>query len=224
MTFIIAEAGLNHVGDIKLARLLIDKAKWAGADAVKFQAINHIHRLEEYNISYRDFFKLKVCCDDRGIEFMCTPHTFEAIHILNKTVKRHKIASSYMGNANFLMEVADRGKPVMLSTGSLLHDNGMATDEEITKALGWMKKAPKVTLLHCISKYPCVNPHYERIEELKTLCDNVGLSDHSKNIEVPVVPIIEKHLMLDDVDCVDKNVSLNPDEFKQMVDYVRRKE
>jgi len=221
--FIIAEAGVNHNGDIEIARRMITEAKEAGADAIKFQTFWNISKLKKYELTKVEFHHLYKFCKDKDITFLSTPHTFEAIHFLDALVPIYKIASTYMGNANFLFEVAEKGKPIMLSTGSLLHESGMATDEEITRALGWLKKAPTVTLLHCVSKYPCKSPHYERIKELKSLCSNVGLSDHSKNIEVPIVPFIERHLKLDDADCLDNSVSLTPKEFKKFVDYVKRK-
>ena len=223
MTLIIAEAGINHNGDLKLAKQLVDKAKWAGADAVKFQMISGIRRFQTYWFFRAWWKELKEYCDKKNIMFLCTPHTFNAIHFLDDLVSMFKIASSYLGNINFLLEVASKNKPMLLSTGSLLHDNGMATIEEISNAL-WRIQRSDITLLHCRSCYPCNVPMYERIDEIKNcgLGFPVGLSDHSKTIKVPKgLPVVEKHIMLEDVDCIDNNVSLIPDEFKEMVEWLK---
>ena len=115
-----------------------------------------------------------------------------------------------------------KGKPILISTGSLDNENGMATYEEIIQALEWLDGYNTKTLLHCVSKYPCDEPHYERISEISSHCMNVGLSDHSKTIKVPKgLSVYEKHFMLEDSDCIDKNVSLTPSEFKEMVKWLR---
>ena len=218
---IIAEAGINHNGDLNIAKELVDAAIWAKADAIKFQTSWNITRLAKYRFTKDEWKELYKYCNNKGIEFMSTPHEFEAIHFLEPYVKRYKIAHTYLGLPNFLMEVAYKNKPILLSTGNIIHDNGMATIKEIKNALSFIPNAD-VTLLHCIGKYPCYNPHYERIDILNKLGYKVGLSDHSKNIKVPRrLPIYEKHFMLDDMDCIDKNVSLTQTQFKEMVNYLR---
>jgi sialic acid synthase SpsE len=152
---------------------------------------------------------------------MTTPHTFEAIHKIDPYVSMYKIASSYLGNINFLREVVNKDKPILLSTGSLLHNSGMATMEEIKKALSYMT-TKNIILMHCVSKYPCIDPHYNRIEKLKKFGYPVGLSDHSKILKVPKgLPVYEKHIMLEGEDCPDKGVSLTPIEFKEMVEWLK---
>lgn len=220
-SFIIAEAGINHNGNVSIAKLMIDIAVRAGADAVKFQTFWNINRLKQYELTKDEFRSLHEYCKDKKIMFMSTPHTFEAIQFLDELVSIYKIASAYLPNANFLREVADKNKPIFLSTGSLIHKNGMAADEEIANALSFIPEAD-VTLLHCVSKYPCSSPYYERILKLKNIFNiDVGLSDHSKNIDVPKVPYLEKHIMLHNVDSIDKNVSLYPEEFAIMVNNIR---
>jgi len=220
--FIIAEAGINHNGNIELAKKLADASADAGANAVKFQTFRHIRRLEKYELSPLDFMHLKEHCDLKGIMFMSTPHTFEAIHFLDKIVSMHKIASTYLGNPNFLMEVASKKKPILLSTGDIMQRDGKASIEKIKSALKYIPLAD-VTIMHCVSKYPCEFPHYAHIKLLEGMFpDNViGLSDHSKNTKVPIVPVIEKHIMLDDIVCPDESVSLTPSEFKEMVKFVK---
>ena len=100
----------------------------------------------------------------------------------------------------------------------------MATDKEIKQMMSWVERS-RLILLHCVSKYPCKDSHLERIEEIKKLYPIVGLSDHTKDIYINTnVPILEKHIMLHGVDAIDENVSLYPEEFKEMVDYIRGKE
>jgi len=180
-----------------------------------------ITRLNDYSFSIYEWNELKNYCDKVNIEFMSTPHTFDAIHFLDNKVRRYKIASTYLGVPNFLIEVAKKDKPIYLSTGSMIHNDGMATIEEVRNALSYIPNAD-VTLLHCVSKYPCDNPHYERIDELKKLGYPVGLSDHTKNIKLPRgLPVYEKHIMLDNVECVDKEVSLTSNEFKRMIEWLK---
>jgi len=218
MVFVIAEAGINHNGNIEDAKKLVDAAVWAGADAVKFQTFWSISRLESFELSEEEWYELKRYCDSSEIMFMSTPHTFPAIHFLDELVSIYKIPSTYLGVPNFIMEVASKNKPVLLSTGNINRDDGMATDEEIANALKYVNNRSTVTLMHCVSKYPCSDPHYERIDDLRPLCMNVGLSDHSNNIVVPRnIDVLEKHIMLEDSVCPDMEVSLTPEEFKEMV-------
>jgi sialic acid synthase SpsE len=219
--YIIAEAGINHNGDVDVAGKLIDVAVDAGADAVKFQTFWDIHRLKKYELTPEEFRFLHKYCQIKKIEFMSTPHTFEAIHFLNELVSTYKVASTYLTNANFLREVADKGKPILLSTGSLVHDNGMATDEEIVNALSFIPDA-NVTLMHCISKYPCRQVNFKRAFELEKFHKTVGISDHSKRIRPYYAPIIEKHFRLNDIDGPDTSVSLLPEELKKFVKGVKK--
>ena len=152
---------------------------------------------------------------------MSTPHTFKAIHMLDSMVHRFKVASSYISNINFLKEVASKNKPILLSTGSLITYNNIMLLEDVYNAVQYIKDSD-ITLMHCVSQYPCRGGYYSRIEKLKDIGYPVGLSDHTKNIEIPKgLPIVEKHIMLDGVDCIDKDVSLTPNEFKEMVNWLK---
>jgi N,N'-diacetyllegionaminate synthase len=218
---IIAEAGINHNGKLELAKKLVDAAVYADADAIKFQTFWDIYRLKNFEFSTKQWIELKRYCDKRDILFLSTPHSFKAIHFINKLVPIHKIASSYLGLPNFLMEVADKRKPILLSTGSMIREDGMATIEEVKCALRYLDYR-NVTLMHCISKYPCYNIHREREEELSKLGCKVGLSDHTTNIIYnKKYPYLEKHLMLENGLCPDENVSINPNQFKEMVECLR---
>ena len=220
---VIAEGGINHMGDLQLARILANRSKRAGADIVKFQTFWNLGRLKKYELTRSTHLTLKKYCYEIGIEFMSTPHTLDAIDFLDSLVKMHKVASPFLTNKEFIMRVDEMAKPILLSTGSLQHENGMATFDEIKTTLDWIKHS-EVTLMHCCSKYPCKEPHYERIDELRKEFNlPVGLSDHSQNIKIDVdVPYLEKHIMLHHVNSIDKAVSLYPEEFKEMVKYVKK--
>lgn len=217
-TFVISEAGINHNGELKLAKELASVSKNAGADAVKYQTFWNLGRLREYELTKEETLELKDHCDMIEIQFMSTPHTMETIDFIDPLVEIHKIASPFLTDKEFLVKIASKGKPILLSTGCLNNTNKMATYKQIREALSWIPDAD-ATLLHCVSKYPCRNPRYDHIEELKRFGKPVGLSDHSLRINVPKnLPVLEKHIKLHSVDCIDKNVSLYPEEFKKMVD------
>ena len=217
---IIAEIGLNHNGEIDLAKELVDAAIYAGADTVKFQTFaDDTHAYP--NINLKETYEMALYCKEKGIKFMSAPHDYDAIGFVDVLVDTHKIASPFIHDEAFVKHIDESCKPIMMSTGNPASGDGMATYDEIVRVISWIKNSKEVWLLHCVSQYPCKNPHYERIEELKKLCLNVGLSDHSKTIKVPKVPVIEKHIMLEDMDCVDKEVSLTPNEFKEMVEWLK---
>lgn len=218
---IIAEVGINHNGNINLAKDLIDASIDAGADIVKFQTFWGIDKLKKYELKVDQWIDLIDYCKDMDIEFLSTPHTLEAIDFLEPYIKRYKVASPFLINRKFLELVASKNKPILMSTGSLEHKDGMATIEEIKQAIDWIPKA-NITLLHCVSKYPCTDANLDRLIELQILEKPIGLSDHTKSLDIPIrLPVIEKHLMLADTECPDSSVSLTPKEFKIMVDRLR---
>jgi len=232
-SFIIAEAGVNHDGRFLEALRLVDEAVKAGADAIKFQTFYNLGCLEKYELTRKEWRELKEYCDSKDIEFMTTPHwgsphcgykdeDYNVIDFVDELVKKHKVASPYLTNRKYLEYIASKKKPILLSTGSIVHDSKMATLDEVERALSWIPTA-NVTLLHCISEYPLENRKLERVRDLRRFLKVVGLSDHSKEIETPPFPVIEKHFMVNE-NCIDANVSLNPQQFKQMVKYVREQE
>ena len=219
MVLKIAEIGINHNGKLRLAIKLADEAYAAGADVAKYQTFWDMGRLEQYELNISEWIKLKKHCDKIGIIFMSTCHTFNSIDFIDTFVPMHKIASPYITNKDFIDKILDTGKPILMSTGNTKNDDGMATFEEIEETLSWINRKDNLILMHCVSKYPCEDPCYWRINELKEFGYPVGLSDHSKNIIIPKdIEVIEKHFMLEDQECIDKNVSLTPTEFKTMVD------
>ena len=225
--FIIAEAGVNHNGDINLARGLVDVAVEAGVDAVKFQTFiteeivtrhaekadyqkentsneqeSQFEMLKKLELSFKEFRELKAYCDKRGIIFLSTPFDWKSVDFLNKLkVLAFKVASGEISNFPLLSHIASKEKPIILSTG-------MSTLEEVEKTLEVIHKTQnsKVVLLHCTSDYPA------KIEEvnlraMRTMHQAfhlpVGLSDHTMGIEISLAAVamgasvIEKHFTLD---------------------------
>lgn len=229
-SYIIAEIGVNHNGNLERAKLIAEKALIAGADCVKFQTFWGLAGLEKYEFTKDQWRELKAYCDSFPIDFMTSAHwgspvcgynkeDYEAIDFVDELVKTHKIASPYLTNENYLRHIASKGKPVFLSTGSLANEKGVADVEEVRLALERLKGVP-VTLLHCVSKYPAESGEYQQIKILKQLGVPVGISDHTQKTSFPPMPVIEKHFKIDE-DCIDANVSLNPDQFSKMVNFIR---
>lgn len=231
-SFIIAEAGVNY-NSFEDAEGLVKMAAYCGANAVKFQIFWNLGCLKEYELLRGQWMDLKKMADSLAIEFMATPHwgsplcgykdeDFEVIDFVDGLVKRHKIASPYLTNEKYVKYIASKGKPILLSTGSITRKDGMATMGEIKRALSWLKGS-NVTLLHCVSKYPPKRPHYERILKLRKFGRPVGLSDHTTNKMIQCWPVIEKHFKLSD-NCIDSKVSLAPNEFREMVRNIKNYE
>lgn len=224
---IIAEAGVNHNGNIELAKKLIDVATEAHADAVKFQTFkaektiaaetpratyqmqnmpdeneNQLEMVKKLELKFEDFKILKEYCNSKGIMFLSTPFDFESVDILEPLVPLYKIASGEIINIPLLKHIASKGKPIILSTG-------MATLGEIEEAIEAIDEInPSISkiLLHCTTNYP--TPYEEvNLRAMLTLKEAfklpVGYSDHTLGIEVPVAAValgakvIEKHFTLD---------------------------
>ena len=248
--YIIAEAGVNHNGDINLAYQLVDAAKAAGVDCIKFQTfksenlVSHTAQKAEYQkaatgdssqqdmlkqleLSFGEFVSLKEYCDRKGICFLSTPFDFESIEFLNSIeMPFWKIPSGEVTNYPYLVALAKTGKPVVMSTG-------MCEMQEIEDAIAVLREngASDIKLLHCNTEYP--TPYEDvNLRAMKTLRDafgvEVGYSDHTKGIEVPIAAVamgasvIEKHFTLDrNMEGPDHKASLEPQELKQMVDSIR---
>lgn len=247
--FIIAEAGVNHNGNLRLAKMLVDAAKSAGADAIKFQTFNsenlvsrhagmasyqeqnlgkkskQIEMLKKLELSYPDFKKLKEYCDRKDILFLSTPHTEDAIDFLEPLVPFFKIGSGDLTNLPFLSKIAKKGKPMIISTG-------MANIFEVNEAAITIKLInDRLIILHCTTSYPCVR-HSVHLAAMKTIENStgclVGYSDHTMDIDVMAMAasmgavVIEKHLTLKrTMKGPDHMASLEPKEFKKGVKLVR---
>lgn len=249
--FIIAEAGDNHNGKIDLAFKLVDKAKEAGADAVKFQTFKteeiickdaHMAEYQKKNLgieetqfemvkklelSFDEFTELKKYCDLKKIQFLSTAFDIPSAEFLNNLdLPLFKIPSGEITNLPYLRKINSFGKKVILSTG-------MATMDEVQAALNVLKDC-EISLLHCTTEYPCPYDNVN-LKAMQTMREHFGLevgySDHTQGIEVPIMAvamgakIIEKHFTLDkNMEGPDHKASLEPDELKAMVMAIRNVE
>lgn len=251
-SFIIAEAGVNHNGDIQLAKKLIDKAVEAGVDAIKFQTFksenlvtgyasmakyqkdnigsedSQFNMLKKLELSFDEFIKLKEYCDKRNIIFMSTPFDFESADFLNSIgVEAFKIGSGDLTNIPLLEHISKYKKPIILSSG-------MATLGEIEDAIISLKNAgmEEVAVLHCTSNYPAAIDTIN-LKAMNTIKDAFkiigGYSDHTVGITIPIAAaalgadIIEKHFTLDKaMEGPDHKASLDPEELKKMVISIRK--
>jgi N,N'-diacetyllegionaminate synthase len=247
--FIIAEAGVNHNGSLELAKQLVDVAKLANCDAVKFQTfiaenlVSKIAKKAEYQIknteksaesqlemvkklelSFDDFRQLKSYCEQKEIMFLSTPFDHESIDFLASIgVEIFKIPSGEITNLPYLRKINSLQREVILSTG-------MANMEEIAAALKLLKDCKKITVLHANTEYPTPMQDVNLLA-MQTIAKEfnvaVGYSDHTAGIEVPVAAvalgakIIEKHFTLDKNLPGQIKASLEPDELKKMVEAIR---
>ena len=247
--FIIAEAGVNHNGDFNLAKKLIDEAKIAGADAVKFiifrtektvtpeaeqaeyqsrnigQKESQYAMLKRLELSYSDFKELKKYCDQKGIIFLATPHSFEDADLVSQLCPAIKVSSSDLTNLPLLKYIAAKKLPIILSTG-------MADLEEVKEAIKEILPInQQLIILHCTTNYP--TPINEvNLRAMLTLKKEfnliVGYSDHTEGIKVSLAAVafgasvIEKHFTLDrNLPGPDHKASLEPQELKALVNGIR---
>jgi N,N'-diacetyllegionaminate synthase len=239
-TYIIAEIGINHGGDVELARRLIDSAARSGADAVKFQTYLTEKRsppdkpavfdiLKRCELPFAAFETLKQHADQCGVQFFSTPFDELSVDCLESIgCELYKIASFDIVNRNLLKKIASTGKPVILSVG-------MANVAEIKTAYKLLRKRTnKISLLHCISSYP-TNEGDARLGNIWALEESfdcvIGHSDHTADIVVPLyavaagAQVLEKHFCLNgQKDCVDGPVSITEDQMKKLVSETRRLE
>jgi N,N'-diacetyllegionaminate synthase len=249
--YIIAEAGVNHNGDIELARRLIDAAVQSGADAVKFQTfraenlvsvstpkadyqkantgseggmLDMVRRLE---LSYDAFRDLAAYCEQRGILFLSTPFDEASADFLTELdMPCYKVGSGELTNWPFLDHIARKQRPIIVSTG-------MSYPEEIAEALQVIRAAGnnQIALLHCVSNYP-TDPADVNLRAMQTMQAEFGLptgfSDHTLGIEIALAAVsmgacmIEKHFTLDkSLPGPDHVASLDPAELSAMVRAIR---
>jgi N,N'-diacetyllegionaminate synthase len=233
---VIAECGVNHNGDIKLAKLLVNAAKNAKADAVKFQSFipEKICRdkadreyLETLALPLSAFKEISDYCNEVDIEFMATPECPETLHFLmeNTGMKKIKIGSGDITNSELLKSTNLYPEAfVFLSTG-------MATIADIEGAIYCIENYPRrLRLLHCVSCYPTF-PDKANLLAIKTLSyryGNIGYSDHTLGDLAPIAAVamgacvIEKHLTLGiRFPGPDHILSMEPPEFLEMVNKIR---
>jgi N-acetylneuraminate synthase/N,N'-diacetyllegionaminate synthase len=248
---VIAEAGVNHNGDLELARQLIDTAVRAKADAVKFQTFiteesispvapqaayqrentgktesmfDMVKRLE---LPLEAFAELSDYCKHQAIIFLSSPFDVQSVDVLEKLdVPLFKIASGEITNLPFLAYIAAKRRPIILSTG-------MSYLEEVETALRTIEQAgdPPVILLHCVSNYPAAASDVN-LRAMAAMAQAFGLpigySDHTSGVEVALAAValgacvIEKHFTLDqNLPGPDHKASLEPAELTRMVQGIR---
>jgi sialic acid synthase SpsE len=236
-TYIIAEIGINHGGDLDLAKKLIESAARAGVDAVKFQTYLTEKRvskdspifdiLKKCELSFDSFLELKLHSEKFNVDFFSTPFDDESVDYLESiNVGMYKIASFDIVNTNLLKKISKTSKPIILSVG-------MSNLKEITNAFEIIKSnSENIALLHCVSSYPTLekDSNLSVISKLKESFDCIiGHSDHTNDIQVPLyaaccgAQILEKHFMIDEnMDCVDSSVSITEKQMKKLVKQIRR--
>jgi N,N'-diacetyllegionaminate synthase len=252
--FIIAEAGVNHNGDINLAKRLVDVAMQAGADAVKFQTFkaedvvtktakkaeyqkkttrakeSQFVMIKKLELSAGNFKELALHAHKNGIIFLSTPFDNESVDLLDGLgVPAFKIASGEITNFPLIRYIAKKGKPVILSTG-------MSSLGEISEALQVIRGegVKQILLLHCVTAYPA-KVEDVNLKAMETIrCEfklPVGLSDHTLGITIPIAAValgacvIEKHFTLDkSLPGPDHQASLEPEELKEMIKAIKEVE
>jgi len=249
--FLIAEAGVNHNGDLTLARQMIDVAVEAGADAVKFQTfvadqvashaapkaqyqlkttgsdesqVEMLHQLELDEAAHTELFEL---CSQHEVEFISTPFDQKSADLLERLgVNYFKVPSGEVTNLPLLHHIGEKGKPVILSTG-------MCYLGEVETAIRTLQDGgcPNLTLLHCVSAYPAdpIECNLRAIETLQAAFGiPVGFSDHTPGVEIACAAValgatvIEKHFTLNkSFSGPDHRASLDPPELLSLIKAVR---
>ena len=249
--FIIAEAGVNHNGDIRIAKQLVDVAVASGADAVKFQTFvsekciaigadkakyqkrvsgeneSQLDMVKKLELKFDDFRELKLYCEHKGILFLSTAFDIDSAWFLRDIgLDIFKIPSGEITNYPLLKTIGQFGKKVIMSTG-------MSKILEIRNAMEVLRRfgTTDIALLHCNTQYPTPmkDVNLLAMEQLKQeFHAPVGYSDHTLGIEVPIAAaalgavIIEKHFTLNrNMDGPDHRASLEPEELKNMVTAIR---
>lgn len=224
--FVIAEAGVNHEGDMNIARRLIEEAAEGGADAIKFQTYKAATLASKDSPAYWDtskeptqsqyelfkkhdsfwkneFEALKRHCDEAGITFLSTPFDIESANFLNDLMDAFKISSSDITNKPFIRHICKFGKPILLSTGAAwLH--------EIAEAVEWIEEnGNPLALLHCVLNYPTAdeNAALGMIPALARIFPQhvIGYSDHTLPRDMEILQtatllgakVLEKHFTHD---------------------------
>ena len=252
--FVIAEAGVNHNGDLSIAMELIEVAANAGADAVKFQTFiaenaitvnaakadyqkvttdaqeSQLEMARRLELSFDDFRQLHSYCAERNILFLSTPFDFESVDFLEELgVVAYKVSSGDLTTHPLLEHIAHKGKPVILSTG-------MADLSEVEEAVTVVRNAGngQLALLHCVTNYPA-EPDDINLRAMHTMKNTfgvpVGYSDHTIGYEITLAAvalraaIVEKHFTISrEMPGPDHAASLEPDELTSMIRAVRNVE
>ena len=248
---IIAEAGVNHNGSFDLAKKMVDAAKDADVDYIKFQTFvpaklvskfaekakyqkqntnsdeSQLAMLEKLTLSNEEFIALKDYCKSLDIGFISTPFDLESLDFLESLdMDFWKVPSGEITNLPYLRAIAATKRKVVMSTG-------MCNIDEINAAINVLEEGgtTDITLLHCNTEYPTpfADVNLKAMLEIERATGKcIGYSDHTKGIEVPIAAVamgatvIEKHFTLDkNMEGPDHKASLDPAELKQMVSSIR---
>ncbi len=254
---IIAEAGVNHNGSLDIAKQLIDKAVEAGVDIIKFQTFkseklvsksakqaeyqqrnigkkdeSQLAMLKKLELSPSDHEELMDYCREKGIRFFSTAFDLDSIEYLHSlNLGLWKIPSGEITNYPYLRKIAQYHEPIILSTGMCELSDIEAT---LKVLVGFGVRKEQITILHCNTEYP--TPYSDvNLKAMLEIRDRfgvqVGYSDHTQGIEVPIAAValgasvIEKHFTLDkNMEGPDHKASLEPDELRAMVCAIRNVE
>jgi sialic acid synthase SpsE len=235
--YIIAEVGINHNGDVSLAKEMIAAAWDSGADAVKIQTfitkefLHPSHPGYKYDIdaeiSHEDEQEIWDFAKSHGINLFSTPEEFSSLrYIAKQNPSLIKIAAMDFNYQNLIQEAARLQKPIILSAG-------MSDLEEVLQAIRWVKETGnnQYIILHCVSCYPTL-PHtcnLQVIQTLKTILNcPVGFSDHTIGIHIPLAAVtlganvIEKHFTVDKLlPGPDQKCSMDPLDLKTLISNIR---
>lgn len=249
--FVVAEAGVNHNGNVELAKQLVDACVQCGADAVKFQTFqarklvaegtpkatyqikntqreeSQLEMLSQLELTAAQYEEIARFADARGLLFLSTPFDCESVDLLDRIgVPIFKVSSGDLTYVPFLRYLAKKGKPIILSTG-------MSSMEEVQIAVDVLTSAGArdFALLQCVSEYPAP-PEEINLRAMLSMrerfCCPIGYSDHTAGLEVAVAAvalgarIIEKHLTLDrNLPGPDHLASLEPAEFSELLRQIR---
>ena len=252
--FIIAEVGVNHNGNLQMAKKLIKEAAKTGADCVKFQTFkaervvvndapkanyqlnttaadeSQLNMLKKLEMSMGSYKEIIACCKEHDVIFISTPYNIEDVDFLEELgVSAYKLASIHVAEPWFARYVAKTGKPIILSTG-------MATLQEIDETIKAIRETGnnKLVLLQCTTNYPSklTDTNLHAMQTLANTYDLiVGYSDHTPNDIACIVSIgmgakvIEKHFTLDrSLPGPDQSSSASPEEFAKLIQNIRNAE
>jgi N-acetylneuraminate synthase/N,N'-diacetyllegionaminate synthase len=247
-TFVIAEVGVNHNGDLDLAHRLIDVAAEVGADAVKFQTFtpellaaagapkaeyqvarddagSQLEMLRQLQLDRDAHAALQRHAADAGIVFLSSAFDLDAVALLDGlNVPAIKVPSGEITNRDLLAAIGRTGRPILMSTG-------MATMDDVDRAVEWLGPFPELLLFHCVSRYPAPpgDANLRAMDSLRARFDvPVGWSDHTEGIAISTAAValgaaaLEKHLTLDrGLPGPDHAASLDPGGFADLVAAVR---
>lgn len=244
--FIIGEIGINHNGDLNIAKRLIDVAAFTGCDAVKFQKrtpevvvppeqrnkmretpwgyITYMDYRHKVEFGYDEFAEIDRYCKEKGIEWFASPWDEDSVDFLEQfDVAVHKVASASMTDAGLLKRLRETGKPIIMSSG-------MSTMEQVEKAVELVGQDDLV-LMHTTSTYPCP-PEELNLRMVETLREKyavpVGYSGHEVGLPTTVAAVtlganaVERHITLDRAMWgSDQAASVEPGGLERLVKYIR---